>query len=44
MAYRFAHVEVSFALNASEFEKVRHIVEVLFGLREPEPDDDDDAL
>ena len=33
-------VEVSFALNGSEFEKVRRIAEVIFGLREPEPDDD----
>lgn len=39
-----SHVEVSFALNASEFEEVRHIAEVIFGLREPEPDDDDDAF
>lgn len=38
------YVEVSFALNASEFEEVRHIAEVVFGLREPEADDDDDAL
>jgi len=36
-----SHVEVSFALNASEFEEVRRIAEVIFGLREP---DDDDAL
>jgi hypothetical protein len=36
--------EVSFALNASEFEEVRRIAEVIFGLREPEPDDDEDAL
>ncbi|MBI4204550.1 MAG: hypothetical protein HY527_05955 [Betaproteobacteria bacterium] len=35
------HVEVSFALNGSEFEKVRRIAEVIFGLREPESDDDD---
>lgn len=34
------HVEVSFGLSASEFEKVRRIAEVIFGLREPEPDDD----
>ena len=34
------HVEVSFALNGSEFQKVRRIAEVIFGLREPEPDDD----
>ncbi len=38
------HVEASFALNAPEFEEVRHIAEVIFGLKEPEPDDDDDAL
>ena len=35
------HVEVSFALNASEFEEVQRIGEIIFGLREPEPDDDD---
>ena len=34
------HVEVSFALNGSEFETVRRVAEVIFGLREPEPDDD----
>jgi hypothetical protein len=34
-------VEVSFALNASEFEAVQRIAEIIFGLREPEPDDDD---
>ena len=34
------HVEVTFALNGSEFEKVRRIAEVIFGLSEPEPDDD----
>ena len=33
------HVEVSFALIASEFEEVRRVAEVIFGLREPEPDD-----
>jgi hypothetical protein len=36
-------VEVSFALNASEFEEVRRIAEIIFGLREPEPEDDEDA-
>ena len=38
------HVEVSFALNASEFEEVRRIAEVIFGLREPELGDDENAL
>ncbi|MGA2700971.1 MAG: hypothetical protein ABSH35_07725 [Isosphaeraceae bacterium] len=38
------HVEVSFTLNASEFEEVRRIAEVIFGLREPGLDDDEDAL
>src|SRR5262249_6748387 len=33
------HVDVSFALDPSEFEEVRRIVEIIFGLREPEPDD-----
>ncbi len=35
------HVEVSFALDGAQFEKVRRIGEVIFGLREPEPDDED---
>ncbi len=38
------HVEVSFTLDASEFEKVRRVAEIVFGLREPEPGDDDDVL
>ena len=33
-------VDVSFALDPSEFEEVRRIVEIILGLREPEPDDD----
>jgi len=33
-------VEVSFALDGAEFEKARRVAEVIFGLREPEPDDD----
>jgi len=35
-------VEVSFVLNASEFEEVQRIAEIIFGLREPVPDDDND--
>lgn len=31
------HVEVSFALNASEFQGVQPIAQIIFGLREPEP-------
>ncbi len=38
------HVDVSFALNASEFEEVLCFAEVIFGLREPELEDDEDAL
>ena len=38
------HVEVSFALNALEFEEVRRVAEIVFGLREPEPGEDDNAL
>ncbi|MGB2612447.1 MAG: hypothetical protein WBC80_26025 [Isosphaeraceae bacterium] len=38
------HVEISFTLNASEFEEVRRIAEVIFGLREPELGDDENAL
>ena len=37
-------IEVSFALNASEFQEVQRVAEIIFGLREPEPSDDDDAL
>ena len=36
---RDKHVEVSFALDASNFERVRRAAEVIFGLREPEEDD-----
>jgi hypothetical protein len=35
------HVEVTFALDAKDFEEVRRVAEVIFGLREP---DEDDAL
>ncbi len=35
------HVDVSSALDPSEFEEVHRIAEIIFGLREPEPDDDD---
>jgi hypothetical protein len=35
------HVEVSFALDAKNFEVVRRVAEVIFGLREP---DEGDAL
>lgn len=38
---RDKHVEVSFALDARNFEEVRRVAEVIFGLREP---DEDDAL
>jgi hypothetical protein len=39
------HVEVSFALNASDFEEVERIAQVIFGLSEADPgDDDEDAL
>ena len=34
------HMEVSFALDPSEFEQMRRIAEIIFGLREPESDDD----
>ena len=33
------HIEVSFSLEASEFEEVRRVAEVIFGLREPGEDD-----
>ena len=33
------HVEVSYALPVSEFDEVRRIAEIIFGLREPELDD-----
>ena len=32
------HVEVSFALTAAEFEEALPIVEVIFGMREPDYD------
>jgi hypothetical protein len=38
------HVEVSFVLNASEFEEVQCVAEIIFGLKEPEFGRDDDAL
>jgi len=34
-------VEVSFVLAAAEFEKAQLIVETIFGLREPDHDEDD---
>ena len=37
-------VDISFALNASEFEEVQRVAEIIFGLKEPEPDGNDDAL
>lgn len=36
-------VDISFELNAAEFEEVRGVAEVIFGLREPEYGDDDKA-
>ena len=38
------YVEVAFTLNAPQFEEVRRVAEIVFGLREPEPVEDDDAL
>jgi hypothetical protein len=37
------HVEVSFALTELQFEEVQHVTEIIFGLKEPEPDGDEDA-
>ena len=37
-------VHISYSLNASEFEEVRRIAEVVFGVREPDPKDDVDVL
>ena len=37
-------IEVSFALNASEFEEVLRVGEIVFGLKQPEPGDDEGAL
>ena len=34
-------VEVTFSLSASEFEEVRRTAEIVFGLREPEPNEDE---
>ena len=36
---RDSHVEVSFALDASTFEDVRRVAEVIFGLSEPDEGD-----
>lgn len=33
-------VEVSFALNAAEFEEIKRTAEIIFGLGAPEPDND----
>ncbi len=38
------HVNISFSLTASEFEQVRRIAEVVLGLKEPEPEDEDAEL
>lgn len=35
------YVDVSLALDASEFEAVQRVAQVIFGLREPEPNDED---
>ena len=35
------HVEVSFAMEQSEFLETRRIVQVIFGEREPDPEPDD---
>ncbi len=37
------HMEVEFSLNASEFEEVRRVAEIVFGLREPVLGEDDNA-
>jgi len=34
------HVDVSFSVGKADFEKVFRVGEIIFGLREPEPDDD----
>jgi hypothetical protein len=34
-------VEVTFSLSASEFEEVRRAAEIVLGLREPEPNEDE---
>ena len=38
------HVAVSFGLNDSEFDEVRRIAEIIFGLKEPDLGDDEDAF
>ena len=35
-------VEVTFSLGPAEFEEVKHVTEVIFGLKEPSTDSDDD--
>lgn len=37
-------VEVSYALNPSEFEEMQRIAETIFGLKDQEPGGDEDAL
>ena len=37
------HVDVSFALNAMQFEEVRRVANIVFGVREPNPMEDDPA-
>lgn len=36
-----SRVEVSFVLTAAEFEKARYVVDIIFGLREPDYDESD---
>ncbi len=33
-------IHISYALNASEFEDLRRVAEIVFGVREPDPEDD----
>ena len=37
-------IEVSFALNPSEFREVQRIAEIIFGFKEPQPGGAEDAL
>lgn len=38
------HVEVDYSLSTTEFAEVQRVGEIIFGLREPEWGEDDDAL
>jgi len=38
------HIEVTYTLDSAKFEKFRHLAEIVFGLKEPGIDGEDDYL